>query len=216
MDKTEEKRMSTKKKLVTSIIAVPTALVLYLLTMTYIVSPIQDGYDKLRFDELNTQMTKMYNEVLATAGDEEEWKYDTDCRYASEDAISIGEGYNCTMKISTIVLRTDIADTDNLHKKYYPIVSSATFITPREALLIDTYRDTGSRTLIKDAYIRYSSTIDETVDCSYFINADKLSNTLDYYNLLAQDKSLNEDSEISTVYFKCEIHSNQDWYNKIR
>jgi hypothetical protein len=209
--------MSIKKKILIGLAALPVLLILYLIVNAYIVSPIQDSYDKLRFDELSSKMKKVYNEVLATAGDKEEWKYETSCRDASDSEISFGEdGYTCKMRMSTIAIRTDIGDTDKLHQKYYPVISALTFITPRERLQDDFYEDAKRGELLKDAFISYSSSIDKTVYCGYFINGDTLGGSFGFYGSPDRLKDLDDNTEVSLLYFECEIHSNKDWYNILR
>jgi hypothetical protein len=117
--------------------------------------------------------------------------------------------------MSSVSIRTTSDQTENLHKKYYPIISVAPFLTMKGPILIDyTPTNASGRRYIKYAIAHYLSSIDTTITCSYFIDSEKFGDSFDVAQDIQDTDGLSRDTDVTMLYFKCSIIAPQDWFSE--
>jgi len=156
--------MSTAKKVILGILAIPGLFILYILG-TIALTPLFDSIDKGKFEKLDTDSQAIYEKVLAASAGAEDWSYTANCTDILAGMWSTGQ-FRCETTIRAQTYATNVGQLNAMHDKYFPIIDSSRELKATTALDKHFADDFEIKFVVSGAEKQYTTT-DNSVFCRY-------------------------------------------------
>lgn len=114
-----------------TIISILGAIVLFICVCNFIISPIQHHQDEKKFQELDSRMRILYDQIVAASDGRDQWKYLDRCVSASFGPFSNGD-YSCSIIIATETKATSTDELVRQYKTYFPIFNNSEFLKSQD------------------------------------------------------------------------------------
>lgn len=185
--------------------------ILYIIGL-FATSPLFDKFDHDKFIALDTQMQGVYQQLKATSGGVDDWKYRKVCTEELAGDWPTGVFF-CDVTISLDKKATSVADVNNLQAKYYPIINSSDTLRRTTELDLEAPSDFGKNFVVSSAEQRYQET-KTGIECDYLIylyqNTDDSLKT--YEENVSYGSALNGGIGNLLVSLKCSERARNSWY----
>jgi len=110
------------------IILVPMALLALFILWTVVTNPIFGDLDHDKFMTLDTQMQKVYREIVSASNGADEWKYKTSCSDVNQNWLGPPD-YLCGVTIITKKTISSVTELNDHQAKYLPVVDASDELT---------------------------------------------------------------------------------------
>ena len=157
--------MSTVKKIVLAIVAVPVLFIVYLV-ISSLLSPLFDDVDKERFESLKSQSLSLYDAVKNKSAGTETWIHEATCE-PQRSGWMIVSGYVCVTFLRTEVPVTAVSQVNALHEKYYPVINTSASLKQKTELSKQLAGQFGVDFVVSSAEQHYTSSGSKSITCTY-------------------------------------------------
>lgn len=214
MGKKNKQPMTKKKKIILIILAIIFApimiIILWALIYYCIYMPIAKYFDHQKMSMLDSQMQKLYSQIVAVKSDDDNWRYQAVCDNQRTGWANTGK-YDCLTSISLEKTVTTAEELQALHEKYYSMIDTSDIIQEKNHLIVSPANKFGKKFVISNEEKNYEE--DQTkVECTYILSLEPLVedfNIDDYYT-----GSTIDSKGQATLTFQCYKLSLDQWYTK--